>query len=54
MILYMAKCHVLSCLEDYPITSIREPQNASLQRVREHCRGNPPDAQRGVLWAYAG
>ena len=28
--------------------------NAPLQRVREHCRGNSPDAQRGVLWAYAG
>lgn len=29
-------------------------QNALLQRVREHCRGNPPDALRGVLWAYSG
>ena len=29
-------------------------QNALLQRVREHCRGNTSDAQRGVLWAYAG
>ena len=29
-------------------------QNSPLQRVREHCRGNSPDAQRGVLWAFAG
>jgi len=29
-------------------------QKGPLQRVREHCWGNPPDAQRGVLRAYAG
>lgn len=29
-------------------------QNAPLQRVREHCRGNTSDAQCGVLWAFAG
>ena len=29
-------------------------QNAPLQRFREHCRGNPHDAQHGVLWAFAG
>lgn len=54
MILYMAKCHVLSCLADYPLPSIREPQNGLLQRVREHCRGNVRDAQPGVLWAFSG
>ena len=34
--------------------TVYNAQNAPLQRVREHCRGNPPDAQRGALWAYAG
>lgn len=34
--------------------TVYNAQNALLQRVREHCRGNQSDAQRGVLWAFAG
>ena len=29
-------------------------QNALLQRVREHCRGNTLDAKRGLTWAFSG